>query len=52
MNKEDSDALVNSVDPYDHSITDPHHRYSVDHTNLLLAIYAALRRIEDKYERR
>jgi len=53
MNKEDSDALVNAIDPvnYDPREADRLHLHSIDHSNLLLAIYATLRRIEDKYER-
>jgi len=53
MNKEDSDTLVNAIDPTAHSPRDAHmlHLHSIDHSNLLLAIYATLRRIEDKYER-
>lgn len=52
MDKANSDAMAIFIDPTDHSPqeADRLHLHSIDHSNLLLAIYATLRRIEDRLE--
>lgn len=54
MNKQDSDTMVNAIDSinYDPREADRLMLHSIDHSNLLLAIYATLRRIEDRLDAR